>query len=94
MQKRKRERRGSTCSKQTKIRVLLLLLFVFAFVYRIALMLWPTFPSGADIGLHNSVINSITQSGNTNFLYDFYQMGGGLSLTFPGYHIFAAEIIL
>ena len=57
-------------------------------------MLWQTFPPGADIGLHASVINSITPSGNTNFLTDFYQMGGGVSLTFPGYHIFTAGIIL
>jgi hypothetical protein len=57
-------------------------------------MLWQTFPPGADIGLHTSVINSITQSGNTNFLWDFYQMGGGVSLTFPGYHIFASGIIM
>lgn len=74
--------------------ILVLLLFAFAFVYRIVLMLWPAYPSGADIGLHASVINSITQSGNTNFLYNFYQMGGGISLTFPGYHIFASEIIV
>jgi hypothetical protein len=57
-------------------------------------MLWASYPPGADIGLHNSVINSITQSGNTNFLWNNYQMGGGLSLTFPGYHIFAAGIIM
>ena len=57
-------------------------------------MLWASYPPGADIGLHNSVINSITQSGNTNFLWNNYQMGGGLSLTFPGYHIFAAAIIM
>jgi hypothetical protein len=57
-------------------------------------MLWQTFPPGADIGLHASVINSITQSGNTNFLTDYYQMGGGVSLTFPGYHIFAAGIMI
>ena len=57
-------------------------------------MLWSGFPSGADIGLHNSVIYSITGSGNTNFLYNSYQMGGGISLTFPGYHIFASGIIL
>jgi hypothetical protein len=80
--------------KATKKHVLLLLIFAFSFIYRILLMLWQTFPPGADIGLHNSVINSITQSGNTNFLWDFYQMGGGLSLTFPGYHIFASGIIL
>ncbi len=80
--------------KANKKHVLLLLIFAFAFIYRIILMLWQTFPPGADIGLHASVINSITQSGNTNFLTDYYQMGGGLSLTFPGYHIFAAGIIL
>ena len=80
--------------KATKKHVLLLLIFAFAFIYRIVLMLWQTFPPGADIGLHASVINSITQSGNTNFLTDYYQMGGGVSLTFPGYHIFAAGIIL
>ena len=80
--------------KATKKHVLLLLIFAFAFIYRIILMLWQTFPPGADIGLHASVINSITQSGNTNFLTDYYQMGGGVSLTFPGYHIFAAGIIL
>ncbi len=57
-------------------------------------MLWASYPPGADIGLHNSVINSITQSGNTNFLWNNYQMGGGLSLTFPGFHIFAAGIIM
>jgi len=80
--------------KATKKHALLLLIFAFAFIYRVVLMLWQTFPPGADIGLHASVINSITQSGNTNFLSDFYQMGGGLSLTFPGYHIFAAGIIV
>jgi hypothetical protein len=80
--------------KATRKHVLLLLIFAFAFLYRMLLMLWQTFPPGADIGLHNSIINSITQSGNTNFLWDYYQMGGGLSLTFPGYHIFASEIML
>ena len=74
--------------------MLLLSIFVFSFIYRIVLMLWQSFPPGADIGLHASVINSITGSGNTNFLYDFYQMGGGQSLTFPGYHIFASAVIL
>ena len=80
--------------KATKQYVLLLLVFTFSFVYRLLLMLWQTFPPGADIGLHNSVIYSITQSGNTNFLWNFYQMGEGLSLTFPGYHIFASGIIM
>ncbi|HMK94509.1 MAG TPA: hypothetical protein VK536_03820 [Candidatus Limnocylindrales bacterium] len=74
--------------------VLLPLICVFAFIYRMVLMFWQNFPPGADIGLHASVINSITGSGNTNFLYDYYQMGGGQSLTFPGYHIFASGIML
>ena len=85
---------GSTTLKANSKYVILLLLFVFSFIYRIAMMLWQTYPPGADIGLHNSVIHSITQGGNTNFLYNFYQMGGGLSLTFPGYHIFASGIII
>ena len=74
--------------------IVLLLIFIFAFAYRLLPLIWATFPPGADIGLHTSVINSITQGGNTNFLYDFYQMGGGLSLTFPGYHIFTAGVIM
>jgi hypothetical protein len=53
-----------------------------------------TYPPGADIGLHQSVIYSITGSGTTNFLWNYYQMGGGLSLTFPGYHIFVSYIIM
>ena len=80
--------------KANRTYLLLLLIFTFSFVYRMLLMLWDSFPPGADIGLHNSVIYSITGSGNTNFLYNFYQMGGGISLTFPGYHIFASGIIL
>ena len=80
--------------KANRTYLLLLLIFTFSFIYRMLLMLWNGFPSGADIGLHNSVIYSITGSGNTNFLYNAYQMGGGTSLTFPGYHIFASCVIL
>ena len=80
--------------KATRKHLLLMLIFTFSFIYRMLLMLWETFPPGADIGLHNSVIYSITQSGNTNFLWNFYQIGGGLSLTFPGYHIFASGIMM
>jgi len=80
--------------KQSSTRILLFLIFVFAFAYRLLLMHWATYPAGADIGLHNSVINSITGSGNVDFLWNNYQMGGGLSLTFPGYHIFVSFIIL
>jgi hypothetical protein len=74
--------------------LVLFLILIFAFAYRMMLMHWQTFPPGADIGLHDSVIHSITISGNTNFLWNYYQMGGGESLTFPGYHIFVSYIIL
>ena len=72
--------------------LLLLLVFAFAFVYRVLLMLWATYPPGADIGLHESIIHSITSSDTTNFMWNNYHMGGGLSLTFPGYHIFLSYI--
>jgi hypothetical protein len=74
--------------------LLLLLILAFSFVYRLLLMHWATYPPGADIGLHESVINSIITHGNTNFMWNNYHMGGGLSLTFPGYHIFVSYIIL
>lgn len=80
--------------KTTRNNLLATLILVFSFGYRAFLMLSETFPPGADIGLHNSVINSITQSGNTNFLWNYYHMGGGSSVTFPGYHIFTSYIIL
>ncbi|MCW4010190.1 MAG: hypothetical protein NWF05_06170 [Candidatus Bathyarchaeota archaeon] len=67
-------------------------ILVFAFIYRAFLMFREGYPPGADIGLHNSIIHSITQSGNTNFLWNNYHMGGGVSLTFPGYHIFVSYI--
>jgi hypothetical protein len=73
---------------------LILLVLAFSFVYRLLLMHWATYPPGADIGLHESLINSITSSGNANFMWNNYHMGGGLSLTFPGYHIFVSYIIL
>jgi len=80
--------------KTSRNYVLLFLVFAFSFVYRVVLMLRETFPPGADIGLHNSIIYSITQSGNTNFLWNYFHMGGGESLTFPGYHIFTSFVIL
>src|SRR4030067_3547789 len=79
--------------KPSKKRFLLLFILVFSFAYRLLLMLWAGYPPGADIGLHNSVIYSITRSGTINFLSNDYQMGGGLSLTFPGYHIFVSSVI-
>ncbi|MCW4005147.1 MAG: hypothetical protein NWF04_00905 [Candidatus Bathyarchaeota archaeon] len=81
-------------SKPSKKHVLLILIAAFSFVYRIFLMLRQGFPPGADIGLHNSIVYSITQGGNTDFLWNYYHMGGGSSVTFPGYHIFTSYIIL
>jgi hypothetical protein len=75
--------------------ILLFAVFVFAFIYRFLFMTHGTYPPGADIGLHNSVVHSIlNQGGNIDFLYNYYHMGGGLSLTFPGYHIFVAQLML
>jgi hypothetical protein len=75
--------------------LLLFAVLAFAFAYRVVLLHWATYPPGADIGLHESVVNSIINSqGNTNFMWNDYQMGGGVSLTFPGYHIFISHIVL
>jgi hypothetical protein len=80
--------------KATKTYLVLLLIFTFSFVYRLLLMFWQGYPPGADIGLHNSVIYSITGSGPTDFLYNYFHIGGGISLTFPGYHIFTAGVMM
>jgi hypothetical protein len=80
--------------KTSNRHLVLFLVLAFSFVYRVLIMLWASYPPGADIGLHESIIHSITSSGNTNFMWNNYQMGGGLSLTFPGYHIFVSYIIL
>jgi hypothetical protein len=79
--------------KATNKYLLLFLILVFSFTYRVLLMHWATYPSGADIGLHNSVIYSVTQGGNADFFWNNYQMGGGVSLTFPGYHIFVSYVM-
>ncbi len=81
-------------SRNSKKYLLLFLILAFSFIYRVLLILRAGFPPGADIGLHNSVIHSITPSGNVDFFWNNYQMGGGLSLTFPGYHIFVSQVIL
>ncbi len=80
--------------KTSRSYLLLLLIFAFSFAFRIVLMLREGFPPGADIGLHNSIIYSITQGGNTDFLWNYFHMGGGASLTFPGYHIFVSYVVL
>jgi hypothetical protein len=80
--------------KTTRNYLLLALIFAFAFGYRMLFMHWEGYPPGADIGLHESVVYSIIGHGNVDFFYNFYQMGGGLSLTFPGYHIFVSFIMM
>jgi hypothetical protein len=77
--------------KQLK-NVLLIITFALAFVYRLILLTWHTFPSGSDIGLHESVIKTI-MSDKTSFFVNYYHMGGGTSATNPGYHIFVAALI-
>lgn len=79
-------------SRTSRKHLLVFIILAFSFAYRVMLMLWAGFPPGADIGLHNSVINSITPSGNANFLHNNYQMGGEDSLTFPGYHILVSQV--
>ncbi|TFH21609.1 hypothetical protein E4G67_05480, partial [Candidatus Bathyarchaeota archaeon] len=80
--------------KTNRTYLVLLSIFTFSFIYRMLLMFLGGYPPGADIGLHNSVIYSITGSGPTDFLYNFYHIGGGISLTFPGYHIFTAGVMM
>jgi hypothetical protein len=76
-------------------RNIILLLFITlaaGFIYRLTLTTMNTYPPGADIGLHESVINSILAP-KTSLIYNYFHMGGGVSATNPGYHLFAAFII-
>ncbi len=68
------------------------ILFTAAFIYRYILMTWQIYPPGSDIGLHESVIKTIT-SNQPSFFINYYHMGGGISATNPGYHIFVAIFI-
>jgi len=76
--------------KQKK--VILAAVFGFSFLFRLFLMNMNGYPPGADIGLHESVIKSISGD-HTNFFFNYYHMGSGLSVTNPGYHIFLSYII-
>ncbi|MDR0372247.1 MAG: hypothetical protein LBI79_01595 [Nitrososphaerota archaeon] len=75
-----------------KSSLLLLTIVTIGFFYRFVLMTMHGYPPGADIGLHESVINSILAP-KTSFFYNYYHMGGGLSATNPGYHIFTSFLI-
>jgi hypothetical protein len=86
-------RMGAYMFKESRRHVLLLVFFLFVFVYRLLLLLWQTYPPGADIGFHAGLINSI-QAGNANLLWNPYQMGGEVSLEFPGYHLFVSVMMV
>jgi hypothetical protein len=75
-----------------KTNILLIVIVAIGFLYRFYLTTMNVFPSGSDIGLHESVINSLLAPKSSLF-YNYYHMGGGLSATNPGYHIFAVFII-
>lgn len=87
-----RTQEGTIMVQEKSKHLLLLAILALAFTYRFFLLTMNTFPPGADIGLHESIIKSIT-SGKTNFFWNNYHMGGGLSVTNPGYHIFTAFMI-
>lgn len=70
-----------------------LFIFIFSIFYRILLAQLDAYPPGPDLGLHNSIINSIILK-NGNFSWNYYHMGGGTSLTHPGFHIFTSFILL
>jgi hypothetical protein len=82
----------SMMDSKRNLTLLLLAILTVSLTYRLALTTMNTYPPGADIGLHESVINSILAP-KTTLLYNYYHMGGGVSATNPGYHIFAAFII-
>ncbi|MEJ5328127.1 MAG: hypothetical protein WHU54_07765 [Candidatus Bathyarchaeia archaeon] len=77
--------------EKTRISKLLIFIFVFSLTYRLLLLTINRYPPGSDIGLHESVVNSIAFE-KTDFFWNSYHMGGETSATNPGYHIFVAFI--
>ncbi|MEM0313329.1 MAG: hypothetical protein QXQ41_02125, partial [Candidatus Bathyarchaeia archaeon] len=71
----------------------MLSIFMFSFIYRFLLLFSHGYPPGPDLGLHNSIINSILMH-DGEFSWNQFHMGGGLSLTHPGFHIFTSVIML
>lgn len=69
-----------------------LAIFIFAILYRSMLVAVDPYPPGPDLGLHNSIMNSILAT-NGKFTINLYHMGGGASLTHPGFHFFTIAII-
>lgn len=76
----------------SKENVAAFLIFAFSFIYRALLVFSHEYPPGPDVGLHNSIINSIMVR-NGDFSWNQYHMGSGVSLTHPGFHIFTSIII-
>ncbi|MGB9841502.1 MAG: hypothetical protein ACPLKZ_02130 [Candidatus Bathyarchaeales archaeon] len=77
--------------EKTSVSKLLILIFVFSLTYRLLLLTHYNFPPGSDIGLHESMVNSIAFE-KTDFFWNPYHMGGEPTATNPGYHIFVAFI--
>jgi len=73
-------------------RLILLITFAFSILYRSLLLYRHVYPPGPDLGLHNSIINSLSFYGD--FAYNHYHMGGGVSLTHPGFHIFTYSLMI
>ena len=80
-------------SKKINESSLALCIFIFAILYRLLLLQTEIYPPGPDAGLHSSIINSIVFE-NGNFSWNYYHMGGGPSLTHPGFHFFTSFIWL
>ncbi|MCS7096697.1 MAG: hypothetical protein N3F10_07070 [Candidatus Bathyarchaeota archaeon] len=79
-------------NSKSKEDVVALLIFAFSFIYRALLMFSHSYPPGPDVGLHNSIINSIILH-DGDYSWNQYHMGGGISLTHPGFHIFTSIMI-
>jgi len=68
-------------------------IFILSIVYRVLLLQDGGCPPGPDVGLHNSIIDSIIIK-NGNFSWNYYHMGGEPTLEHPGFHIFTIYLYL
>lgn len=76
-----------------KTTLLLFAIFFVAFLFRVVIIFHNEYPPSTDIGLHSNILNLILDE---NKLPDWnpYHMGGEPLTTPPGYHLFAALIVL
>jgi hypothetical protein len=82
--------RLTTNQKRT---LLLFAIFLVALLFRVVIIFHNEYPPSTDIGLHSNILNLILDE---NKLPDWnpYHMGGEPLTTPPGYHLFAAFIVL